>query len=187
MRIEQNTLIEELITGTEASLKAIIRLKGLSVEDLNFKHNHREWSILECIEHLNLYGAFYLPEIEKCILQNTSRKEYGTYKSSLIGDYFVNVIKADNPKKMKAPNMMIPEPSHLSAVTIDKFIKQLEKLISLLKQAKKVDLIKAKTPISLTKFITLRLGDTLRFVVYHNERHVLQAEKIKLTVSKREF
>jgi hypothetical protein len=45
-------------------------------------------------------------------------------------------------------------------------------------KAQKVDLTKVKTAISLSKFIKLRLGDTLRFLVYHNERHILQAQGI---------
>jgi len=48
----------------------------------------------------------------------------------------------------------------------------------LLIQAKAINLVKAKTPVSLTRLLKLRLGDTLRFLVYHIERHVLQAERI---------
>ena len=52
-------------------------------------------------------------------------------------------------------------------------------LKSLLNQAREVDLTKTKVPISLTRFIKLRLGDTFRFFVYHIERHILQAEKAR--------
>ncbi|MGB3549023.1 MAG: hypothetical protein WBA17_18760 [Saprospiraceae bacterium] len=34
---------------------------------------------------------------------------------------------------------------------------------------------RTKTAVSITKLIRLRLGDTLRVVVYHNQRHVAQA------------
>ncbi len=179
MRIEQNELIEQLLKVTEDSLKATTDLKNVSREVLNFKPDHNDWSVLECMEHLNLYGDFYLPEIERCILNSPSLHEGILFKSSLIGDYFVNSIKATNQKKMKAPKMMTPETSQLSAITLDKFIKQLEKLKSLLYQAKKVNLTKNYTAISLTRIIKLRLGDTLRFIVYHNERHIRQAENVK--------
>jgi hypothetical protein len=64
----------------------------------------------------------------------------------------------------------------LNTLTIDKFLKQQERLIQLLTDAQAIDLTKAKTPISLTKWIKLRLGDTLRFYVYHIDRHIIQAQ-----------
>ena len=42
----------------------------------------------------------------------------------------------------------------------------------------KIDLNKTKTAISISKLIKLKIGDTFRVVVYHNERHLIQAEKI---------
>ena len=41
-----------------------------------------------------------------------------------------------------------------------------------------LDLNKIKTAISISKWIKLKLGDTFRVVVYHNERHIKQANKI---------
>jgi len=178
MKIEKSTLLEELTSMTGAALIAVKSFKNLSLEELNFKNNQEEWSILECIKHLNLYGAFYLPEIENCILNSNDYQGKSTYKSSFIGDFFVNSVKASNTKKVKAMKTMIPDQSNLSSVTIDQFIKQLEKLKSLLQQAEKMNLMKIKTAISLTKLFKLRLGDTLRFLVHHNERHILQAERL---------
>lgn len=47
----------------------------------------------------------------------------------------------------------------------------------LLDQAQKINLSSVKTAISLTSLVKIKLGDTLRFMIYHNERHILQAEK----------
>lgn len=178
MKIEKSTLLEELNSMTDAALVTVKSFKHLSLEELNFKNNQEEWSILECIEHLNLYGTFYLPEIEHRILNSNDYQEQGAYKSSFIGDFFVNSIKASNTKKVKAMKTMIPDQSNLSLITIDQFIKQLQKLKSLLQEAEKMNLMKIKTAISLTKFIKLRLGDTLRFLIHHNERHILQAGRL---------
>ena len=79
---------------------------------------------------------------------------------------------------MKTPKDKDPINSTLTVTTIDRLLKQLERLRILLNQSRTANLTKLKTPISLTNFIKLRLGDTLRFVVYHIERHILQAQKI---------
>ena len=80
---------------------------------------------------------------------------------------------------MKSPKDKNPVNSDLTATTLDRLLKQLELLKQLLNQSRKVNLIKAKTPISISKLIKLRLGDTFRFFTYHIERHIAQAQRVK--------
>ncbi len=180
MQIDTNLLIEELLGITEKCSNTAKKFKELNTYQLNLKKSPAEWSILECIEHLNLYGDFYLPEIEKQILAHKSNKQPAIFESGIIGNYFANLIKVKDGyvNKMKTIKDKNPSGSELTITTIDRFLKQQELLKSLLIQAKTVDLRKTKTSISLTKFIKLRLGDTFRFLVYHIERHILQAERI---------
>lgn len=182
MRTEQELLINQLLDLTQKAHGTVQQFKDLSDEELNLKPEDGGWSILECLEHLNLYGRFYLPEIEKQLLQARSVPTSNMFRSSLIGDFFVNSIKAGNGKKMKAVKPMDSTGMKLNAKVLDQFIKQLDLLISLLHKCKKVDLNRTRTAISLTKLIRLRLGDTLRFLVHHNERHILQAKRIEAKV-----
>lgn len=182
MKIEQSKLLVELRNKTAEAKSQLETFKNYPIEDLNYKPSESAWSILECIEHLCLYGKFYLPEIENRIITSRYNKQQ-YFKSGLIGDYFVNMIKASNTKKIKATKEMDATGSDLNMSTINQFIKQLEWLDSLLVKAEKVDLTKLKTSISLTKLVKLRLGDTLRFLVYHNERHILQAKRIKMKIA----
>jgi hypothetical protein len=179
MQIERNQLIDELISITDKCSVTVKQFKHLSADQLNFKRRAEEWSIVECIEHLNLYGDFYLPEIEKQILARESNPEATVFKSGTIGNYFANLMQVKNGKikKMQSPKDKNPIGSTLSPTTLDRFLKQQEKLRSLLLQAKNIDLTKTKTSISLTNLIRLRLGDTFRFFVYHIERHVVQAKR----------
>ncbi|MCB0640049.1 MAG: DinB family protein, partial [Phaeodactylibacter sp.] len=102
-----------------------------------------------------------------------------TFKSGWLGNYFVQLIKPkEKLNKMKTPAEMNPGSTELSRTSIDRFIKQQKRWLQLLEQAGKVNLTTVKTAISLSKWIRLRLGDTLRFVIHHNDRHLVQAEKI---------
>lgn len=178
MIIEQTLLIKELRDLTHLAKEQALEFKTYSLEQLNYKSNDTDWSVLECIEHLCLYGKFYLPEIENRILKVDPVYNH-SFKSGFLGNYFVNMIKASNLKKIKATKQMDATGSDLTMSTINQFLKQLEWLDSLLAKSENVDLTRVKTSISLSKIIKLRLGDTLRFIVYHNERHILQATKIK--------
>jgi hypothetical protein len=80
--------------------------------------------------------------------------------------------------KMKSPKDKNPIHSELSITTLDRFLRQQEHLLRLLKTAENLDLTTIKVSISLTPYIKLRLGDTLRFFVFHIERHVEQARNI---------
>jgi hypothetical protein len=65
---------------------------------------------------------------------------------------------------------------------ITKFLDQQKQLLELLTKAQSVDLNKVKTSISISRWIKLRLGDTLRVVIYHNQRHMKQAGRILAAV-----
>jgi DinB superfamily len=180
MQIKNEELIEELLAITKKSISKVESFKTLAIEKLNFKEGLISWSILECLEHLNLYADFYLPEIEKQIKANNYNTATGVFKSGVLGNYFVNAIQLKNGtiKKIKSPNDKNPINSSLSVATIDSLLQKQSQLIELLEKSKTANLTKTKTAISLTKLIKLRLGDTLRFFVYHVERHVWQAENI---------
>jgi hypothetical protein len=87
-------------------------------------------------------------------------------------------VKDGKIKKMKSPKDKNPSRTALSITTINRFLKQQEQLLNLLQRSRGIDLTRTKTAISLSKFIRLRLGDTLRFYTYHIERHVWQAEGV---------
>ncbi len=179
MQIKNAELIEDLLNRTRQAITTAKRLKDIGIVRLTNKNSPGEWNALECIEHLNLYGDFYLPAIEKGLLSSPGNESSPVFKSGMIGNYFANLMKAENGKikKMRSPKDKNPLNTELTLMTVERFIKQLEKLVSLLNAAKKADLTKIKIPISLTRLIKLRLGDTFRFFIYHIERHLMQAER----------
>lgn len=171
-------LLNDLIERTKYNLNQIEKLKKLTLKELNYRKSSDSWSKLECIEHLNLYGNYYLPEIEKSIA-NSKYNAKAFFKPGVLGNYFVNLMKTDKKvKKMKTAKEMNPIASKLDISCLERFVFQQQKMLQLIEKARKVDLTKNTTPVSISKMIKLRLGDTLRFVVTHNERHILQAKNI---------
>lgn len=182
MTIANEILINELLAQTNKCIEAANRFQQLSLEQLRCKQNSESWCILECIVHLNMYSDYYLSIIEENIASNNLKSGI-TFKSGLLGNYFANLMTDNNTTitKMKAPKDKTPTLADLtSKLPLDLFVENQERFKKILVNAQKVDLTKIKTPISLTKLIKLRLGDTLRFVSYHNVRHIHQAERIQL-------
>ncbi len=189
MNITNHYLINELQAIIDQCLQMAHHFQNLGDKTLNYRASAKSWSILECLEHLNLYGDYYLPEIEKCVMKGRPYPSSTIFTSGSIGNYFANLMKVKKDgaiKKMKAPKDKNPDGSDLNRLTVDRFIKQLERLQQLMDDCRYINLTELKTPISLTKLIKLRLGDTLRFFVYHIERHTIQAHNVerKLAVPK---
>jgi hypothetical protein len=179
MKTHNKALVAELRGITDEAITTVSGWRHIDPAMLNKKPNAEAWSMLECLEHLNLYGDFYLPEIEKRLV-NAQRLPGGTFKPGMIGNYFAGLMKPREGKikKMKSPRDKNPAGSTLNITTIERFLKQAELLKKLLAEAENADLTRTKTAISLSKLVKLRLGDTLRFYVYHIERHVLQAARL---------
>ena len=179
MKIPINQLFKELKIITENNIDFAKSLQNQSNETLNFRTSENNWNILECLEHLNFYGKFYLPEIEKRIHQSQFLATKSDFKSGFLGNYFANMmLPKDKLKKMKTLKVSNPIHKLLDKSVIKEFISQQNKMLELLEKAKTVDLEKTKTSISISKLINLKLGDIFRFVIYHNFRHIKQAENI---------
>ena len=176
--MEAEVLINELVEITQQNMNDIQAFQSMTHQQLNLKASHDSWSILECIEHLNRYGDFYLPEIQSR-LEKSMHTASSIFKSGILGNYFAkSMLPKEKLNKMKTFASMNPNNSVLDRSVLDTFIHQQEKLLDLLLKAKETNLTKVKTSISISKWIKLRLGDTLRVVVYHNLRHIKQAKRV---------
>ena len=179
MQIASAQLLEELNQLLQTSTKSVQQFKAFDPTILNYKKDAESWSVLECLEHLNLYGDYYIPEIGKQMAANKDQVAKETFNSGMLGNYFANsmLVKDGKMTKMKAPKDKNPIHSKLGPEVIDRFLAQQESLKKLLHDAKHLDLQKITCAISISKLVRLRLGDTFRFLIYHIDRHIKQAER----------
>jgi hypothetical protein len=188
-----SNLIDDLQQQTESFLeKAVTEWQMTSPSKLLKQPAENKWSVAQCLEHLNSYGHYYLPAIETAIKQAEKNNWLAEeqYVPGLLGNYFTNLMKPDTEgkkmKKMSAPKNHTPTVELDSDKVLSEFIDQQERMIKLLERARKINLEKSKVPISIAKFIRLKLGDTFRFLIMHNYRHVVQAEKALIAVGETE-
>lgn len=178
MKISTSELLYELKNRTKQHLEFAEMLSSKTEHDLNFRTSADSWSTLECLEHLNRYGNFYIPEINRTI--SSAKKSSQLYfKPGILGNYFAkSMLPKEKLNTMKTLTAMNPIHSNLDKRVVETFIKQQQKMLELLEEAQYIDLEKTKTSISISKLIKLKLGDTFRFVIYHNQRHVEQIKRI---------
>lgn len=171
-------IITSLIHMTTSHVNYAKQLLEVNEEQLQYKPYPKSWSVLECLEHLNRYATFYNTEIHKRI--NTSSLPFSeTFKSSYLGNKFANdMLPKEGMKTMSTFKSKNPNTSKLDKEqVILTFIELQKELLDYLELAKtkNLDKIKTKTTLPILKF---KLGDTFRFVIHHNERHIVQARRV---------
>lgn len=179
-----NKLLGELQEQTDSFLnKAISEWQLIGHSQFGYKASSEKWSATQCIEHLNSYGRFYLPEMEKAINKATAKGWEPTthFKSGWLGNYFTKLMMPVKDgsvgKKISSPKDHYPNSNAASYKVIAEFIEQQEQLLQLLNAAQSIDLNKATCAISISKMVKLKLGDTFLFFIAHQYRHILQAER----------
>jgi len=180
-----NELIDNLREDTNAVIKQVeSEILPLSQEAITYKTADNTWSILECIDHINIANKHYHDQIEiKLRDQQTTPKE--NYSGGVLGNYFTKMMKPREdksiPGKMNTISKFYPvislQSNNHNAV-LDAFLKDQHKLLGLLDSARSANLAKIKIKSALGGWLMFKLGDAFRFMIAHSERHVLQAMNV---------
>ncbi|MEM9547042.1 MAG: DinB family protein [Bacteroidota bacterium] len=168
-----NRLEEEL----DRQINVVVeKFQNLSDQQLNKPGANGGWSIAQNLQHLNLYFDYYNPTIANALESAPKDAKAEIFKSGWLGNYFTNMMDYRTNKKVKAFKDYIPSEKLNTTVVVQRFIQNEEEMLQLLRKANDYNLTKLRIAISLTKWITMRLGDVFQFVIMHNERHIVQAE-----------
>ena len=177
MKTTSSALITDLVTRTQDNLTQARHLKDEATEALNWKANPTVWSVLECVDHLNQYDKIYLPNI-KTSMENSALAPKQHFKSGLFGGWFANLMRPGGAgKKMKTFKSKNPNGKQLNKEVLDLFIKDQQQLLALLETAQQHNLKQVKVNTAAGSWLRINLGDAFRVIVYHNQRHLEQAQR----------
>ncbi|MDA1121043.1 MAG: DinB family protein [Bacteroidetes bacterium] len=155
-------------------------IKDLPFDTLKFRPAKGKWSILDCIEHLNLTFDIYLPRVKAAV--DSANKKSNNYSSGFFGDRMVTAMEPikntiNNP--MQTFRNMNPERSKRDPrTTIVQFYQYMEALEEQLLKSEDLDLGRPKVKSAIGLILRFKLGDCYRFLLAHSERHLLQCRKI---------
>lgn len=172
------------IRGAHAGLIRYVEeeLKPLSEQQLRWKPSPKSWSVAECAGHLVQAHAAYLKRLDDRLpkLQPVA----APFRSGWLGAYFYKIIRAQPDgkpsKKYKAPSFMQPTQDALEHPhqMLEQLVAQLKRFDRLTELSAEKDWNGVPVPTSLHPLVRIRWGDALRFLAAHNERHLLQAQRV---------
>jgi hypothetical protein len=170
---------------TEIALRDFTRLNS---QQLNWREAPHKWSILECLAHLNYVADFYFPATQKAIknAQQKGSKPQKTFTRGWLGHYYVSKLRlrANNQikKHIDAPQKYVPSLDDKQALNrqevFDRFVDNQQRLQQFLTQATAINIEKTRVYAGAFGLVSIRLGDMLKILVYHDERHLVQAQRV---------
>ncbi|HZH99934.1 MAG TPA: DinB family protein [Flavisolibacter sp.] len=184
-KFKSEDLIRDLKEDVEKLIAAAEHIKSGDKNKLVYQLDKKKWSIVQILEHLNAYGRYYIPVMEKEINGSKAGRN-AWFETGFWGNYFTNSMKPTNVyeirNKMKAMKAYtFPNSLNVDQV-LKEYIDQKRQLLELLDKSKNTNLNAIKIPITLTKLIRLKLGDALRFLIAHEQRHMVQARNTMKTI-----
>lgn len=162
----------------ETALKDFVTNKPLNL--LLTAPQAGKWSFLECIAHLDLTYQDYLPRIEQAIIQNRHLK--GTdFRQGFFGRMMIQSMQPKAGKikrKVKTFPKFTPLPTEaLDETIVDSFLAKHHQFLDLLEAAKPLHGGRIRLDSAIGRILRFRLGDCFTFLVGHNERHWIQAQR----------
>lgn len=188
-RFNTADLLKELEAVVLLTIKKTEGLHDLDKSTILKQPAPDKWSVVQVLEHLNAYNRYYLKEISK-VISNKSKPKL-VYKGGWFGDYFTKMMqpRAEGliKNKMKAPKDYWFDPQLDAEKVLSDFIAGQRQLLEYLDKSNGLNIGQTRVPISISKFIKLKLGDTFRFLIAHQQRHFIQIENTLTQIRDKEL
>jgi hypothetical protein len=162
--------------------------RPLSTEQFRYTPAPDRWSILECLQHLNLAERFYIRNIQHKV-DRLGLVQTNPIDQTLVAGWVGKVLlyMVDPQVKMKLPAPGILRPRRASELDPEDVLKQFVDLQTLLRnlidKAVYLDWNQETLSTLFGNWLTIRLGDALLMLVAHTERHLNQAMRVKTEMS----
>jgi hypothetical protein len=154
---------------------------NLTHEQFNWRPAAGSWSIAQCLEHLTLSVAGFIPAMDRAIADARQRGllSPGPFTYPLLERWFTR--SQEPPPRMRSRTFKRLTPG--SSLQLDKVVagfKDCQEQLELrLRRADGVDLRRAKHRSPVLPLFTWRLGTMFALTLAHERRHLWQARQVR--------
>ncbi len=165
----------------EARQRAEALPSGLTPKQFTTQPEAGEWSVAECILHLNVTAAVMQPLMQNAMAQGRQEKKMGAgpFGIGLKGRLLVWIAEPPPKFRMPAPPHLRP-PARIDdpLQLLPDFLKAQDEWERLIRESAGLDLSKIKAGKRFSPF-RARLAAGFPWMMAHQRRHLLQAENVK--------
>ncbi|HEY1115247.1 MAG TPA: DinB family protein [Chitinophagaceae bacterium] len=177
-KFKSEELLNELQEDVRRIKAAAEHISGADSRKLIYQTHPEKWSVVQVLEHMNAYGRHYIPAIDRAIAIKSAEPSVW-FTPGTFGNYFTKSMKPTNVYEIKNKMKTMKAYSFPNSLNVEKvlqeFLGQQDRLIQLMDLARSRDLNSIRIPITVSKLVKLKLGDVFRFLIAHEQRHMIQA------------
>ena len=181
MKRNKSQDIEQLTQEMAEINRQVKHFQTLDEATLRYQPRPEAWSVVDCVEHLNLFCADYFLRIEKA-LRTARPSDQPDYRPGFFGKRMISAMQPQNgrrTKKVKTFKKMVPQTkAQTSAAVLDTFLHYQAQLQAWIASSEKLDWERTRVASAIGPILNLKLGDCFRLMVAHTQRHILQAEEV---------
>lgn len=173
------------LTSIEDGLRAVTTeaqqaFGGLTAAQLNWKPAADSWSIAQCFDHLITANTQFFPEFDRAAsgTRKNSFWESVSPFSGMIGRKMLSSLDPASLKRLPAPKGSLPSKSDLPGDIIEKFAVHQREVVAKVAALEGKELGKTVVTSPFLKLLTYRIGDGLRIMLVHEQRHLGQAKRV---------
>jgi hypothetical protein len=157
---------------------------GLTSEQFRWRPAADQWSIGQCLAHLNLTNSYGLRAIAAGIAQGRSKTGRGPFQYGFLTRKFIASQEPPATKKFKAPKQFVPPADPDQESTLTEYRRASAELKRLTREADGLNLSRVKVkmlalPAILRAIVRMPLGGQLLLTTTHDRRHLWQAEQVR--------
>lgn len=175
MMVDPRALLLDL-RRTTAAYEQLLR--GITLPRLFFKPDARAWSAAQLLDHLIVANAGYIPQLRDALarLRAEGKRGSGPFKVGFLAAAFVKSVSPGS-RSMSAPERYRPTDTPTDDLP-RRFLEQQEAIDRLLVEADGLDLRALKVTSPANRLVKVRVGEAFLVIVRHEERHLLQLQRI---------
>jgi len=162
-----------------ADNRAIALAKQLTPQQLNWKRRPNEWSVGQCLEHLYVTNEVYLGPMSTS-LKGRQPIVVQEITPGWLGRWFIrNYIEpSSGMKRVRAPRKIRPG-THIEPSILDRFLISNHTARQLIHRAMNQDVNHIRFRNPFVPVIRFTVGTGFEILSKHQQRHLLQAERIR--------
>lgn len=156
---------------------------GLSEAQFNWHPGRGQWSIADCLQHLNVGVTKAMPAFDRAIAQGRAQGQTasGPFKYGWFSRLVAGSMEPPPKFRMKTPPMLrVPlTATYRASDLLPEFVRVRDQLAERVRQADGLDLARVRTISHVNRLLRLPLGAYFQFIIAHDRRHLWQARQVR--------
>jgi DinB superfamily len=165
----------------EVAREARVVTQGLSRVQFNWRPALGQWSIAECLGHLNILGSEQLAVIDAGIREARAQGWFaaGPFQVGFLGGRFISATEPPVRRRRQAERHFVPESDQSAEITVPAVVDLQEQLLGRVRLANGLDLARIRVRAPGSRLLRLNLLEFLLYLAAHEHRHVVQAWQVR--------